>query len=133
MLTRTEFEAAFKALRADYAARQDNVSCIGCEHCSRCTESMFCIESQGLVRCQYCTRSIDCTDCAHCQRSTACLRCTHCDDCERCTASAYLVKSIGCNECTYCYGCVGLSKKDFHILNQPYDRQTYFAIVAALG
>ena len=45
---------------------------------------------------------------------------------------AYLVKCIGCNNCSYCFGCVGLSKKDFHILNQPYDKQTYFAIIAKL-
>jgi hypothetical protein len=27
---------------------------------------------------------------------------------------------------------VGLSKKDFHILNEPHDRQEYFAKVAEL-
>ena len=29
-------------------------------------------------------------------------------------------------------GCVGLSRKDFHILNKPYDRSAYFAITARL-
>jgi len=28
---------------------------------------------------------------------------------------------------------VGLHKKDFHILNEPYDRTTYFALVASLS
>jgi hypothetical protein len=28
---------------------------------------------------------------------------------------------------------VGLSRKDFHILNEPYDRQTYFALIAKLS
>jgi hypothetical protein len=27
---------------------------------------------------------------------------------------------------------VGLAKRDFHILNEPYDRQTYFATIAKL-
>jgi hypothetical protein len=27
---------------------------------------------------------------------------------------------------------VGLSRKDFHILNQPYDRSTYFALTRSL-
>jgi hypothetical protein len=27
---------------------------------------------------------------------------------------------------------VGLSHKDFHILNEPYDRKTYFAITSKL-
>jgi len=42
------------------------------------------------------------------------------------------VKSIDCTACTYCFGCVGLSRKDFYILNQPFDRSTYFANVAKL-
>jgi len=47
--------------------------------------------------------------------------------------SAYLVRCVGLSGCTYCFGCVGLSKKDFHILNEPYDRKTYFDIVAKLS
>jgi hypothetical protein len=47
-------------------------------------------------------------------------------------ASAYLVRSVGCSGCTYCFGCVGLSRKDFHILNVPYERQEYFAKIAEL-
>ena len=46
--------------------------------------------------------------------------------------SAYLVRCMACSGCTYCFGCVGLVRKDFHILNEPYDRQTYFAKVAEL-
>jgi hypothetical protein len=45
---------------------------------------------------------------------------------------AYLVRCIDCTDCTYCFGCVGLSKRDFYILNVAYDRQTYFARVAEL-
>ena len=29
--------------------------------------------------------------------------------------------------------CVGLSRKEFHILNEPYDRKTYFKILKSLG
>jgi hypothetical protein len=52
---------------------------------------------------------------------------------ERCTQSAYLVKCVGLAACSYCFGCVGLSHKDFHILNEPYDRKTYFAITTKLA
>jgi hypothetical protein len=31
-------------------------------------------------------------------------------------------------ECNYCLGCVGLSHKDYHILNQPYDRSAYYEL-----
>jgi len=47
--------------------------------------------------------------------------------------SAYLVRSVGCSGCTYCFGCVGLSRRDFFILNKPYDRVMYFAIVSRLA
>jgi hypothetical protein len=36
------------------------------------------------------------------------------------------------SECNYCFGCVGLTRADFHILNEPYDRSEYFKIVKAL-
>ena len=40
--------------------------------------------------------------------------------------------SQDCSSCTYCFGCVGLVRKEFHILNEPYDRKTYFKLVKAL-
>jgi hypothetical protein len=66
---------------------------------------------------------VDCTalhDCAYCVRS------------DRCTRSNYLVLSTSCSECTYCFGCVGLTKADFHILNVKYTRSEYFRIVKSL-
>src|ERR1700722_12389471 len=56
----------------------------------------------------------------------ACERCEQCSEC--CTASAYLVRCFDCSSCTYCFGCVGLYKSDFSILNQRYDRATYFEL-----
>jgi hypothetical protein len=54
-------------------------------------------------------------------------------ECERCIGSAYLVRCVGVSGCTYCFGCVGIAKRDFHILNEPYERQEYFALVAKLS
>jgi hypothetical protein len=61
------------------------------------------------------------------------LACQHCVESERCVASAYLVQSIGCTRCTYLFGCVGLSERDFCILNEPYDRASYFALASRLA
>jgi hypothetical protein len=60
------------------------------------------------------------------------IACQHCVDCENCSTSSYAVRSFGLAGCTYCFGCVGLSNKDFHILNEPYPRKEYFAIVGRL-
>jgi hypothetical protein len=49
-----------------------------------------------------------------------------------CTSSDYLVRCAAMSNCSYCFGCVGLSGKDFHILNEPYERQDYFRITAEL-
>jgi hypothetical protein len=51
---------------------------------------------------------------------------------ESCTRSNYLVLSRSCSECNYCFGCVGLQKQDFHVLNVKYTRSEYFRIVKSL-
>lgn len=132
-MTGAEFEAAFRKLLAAQGARTDNTGCIACERCKGATDSTFCVDCNNVARCHYCKACVDCTDCSHCVRSSACLGCTHCVESERCTDGAYLLRSVGCSKCTYCFGCVGLSRKDFHILNEPYDRATYFAMVEKLS
>ena len=36
------------------------------------------------------------------------------------------------SDCTYCFGCVGLTKKDFYILNVGFSRQEYFELTKRL-
>ena len=42
------------------------------------------------------------------------------------------MKCVSLTGCSYCFGCVGLSQRDFHILNEPYGRRDYFAIAKRL-
>jgi TPP-dependent indolepyruvate ferredoxin oxidoreductase alpha subunit len=58
--------------------------------------------------------------------------CQHCIDSENCTSSSYLVRSVALSSCSYCFGCVGLVGKDFHILNERFERREYFALVEHL-
>ncbi|HEY1693960.1 MAG TPA: hypothetical protein VGG39_17455 [Polyangiaceae bacterium] len=132
-MTGSEFEAAFRKLVSGAARSSANVGCLQCDRCERCTECTFCVGSKGLARSHYCVESSDCTDCAHCVRCAGCLACQHCVDSERCVGSAYLVRSVSCSGCTYCFGCVGLGRRDFHILNEPYDRAAYFAVAGQLA
>jgi hypothetical protein len=37
-----------------------------------------------------------------------------------------------CSDCNYCFGCVALSKQEFCILNRPYSRSEYFALVKGI-
>jgi hypothetical protein len=127
-----EFETALRNLVAKAGRSSENIGCLACDGCERCSECTFCASSKGLARCHYCSECADCTDCAHCQRCSGCLACQHCVETDRCIGSAYLVRSTGCSACNYCFGCVGLSRRDFHILNEPYDRATYFEMTSRL-
>ncbi len=132
-MRKEEFEARLAELIQQSGRVRDNVGCIECVGCEGCQGCTFCRDSQRLVRCQYCVSCEDCQDCGHSQNCVGCVGCVHCQDCERCSHSAYLVRSVGLVHCTYCFGCVGLNRKDFHILNEPYDRRTYFALTQQLS
>jgi hypothetical protein len=127
-----EFEALLRQLLGERPAGDGNVGCLACDRCERCRECTFCADSTGLARCHYTTASSDCTDCSHCADCRRCSACQHCTASEDCVGSAYLVRSVACGGCTYCFGCVGLQRRDFHILNEPYDRKTYFEVTARL-
>jgi hypothetical protein len=131
--SRAEFEAALRALVKDHEQRTENRGCVACTGCERCEACTFCKASVALTRSHYCVDSHRLTDCTHCRASRDLLRSNHCVACERCAESSYLVKSTDCTGCTYCFGCVGLVGKDFHILNRPHDRSSYFAITARLA
>jgi hypothetical protein len=51
---------------------------------------------------------------------------------ENCANSAYVYLSRNLADCTYCFGCVGLSKRDFYILNRPFSRTEYFELTRRL-
>ncbi len=130
-LSGREFEARFRELVSGLGREQNDgcVECVGCRACNGCT---FCRESERLVRCHYCVRCNMCTDCSHCRGSRGLIGCMHCVSSENCASSSYLVQSVSLTHCTYCFGCVGLSGRDFHILNEPYSRQEYFALTQRL-
>ncbi len=132
-LTAAEFEAAYRRLLSAQGGGGANAGCIACERCEACAGCTFCADSKSLTRCHYCAACQDCAECAHCVRCRGCLQCQHCVDSERCVGGAYLVRCVGCTGCTYCFGCVGLGRRDFHILNEPYDRATYFALTSRLA
>lgn len=132
-ITSADFEAALRKLVSDAARSTANAGSLECERCERCEGCTFCVDCKGLARCHYCEGCDDCTDSTNCSSSRGCIACQRCVACERCIGSAYLVRSIGCNGCSYCFGCVGLWRRDFFILNEPYDRTTYFELTSRLA
>ncbi len=106
--------------------------CFNSEGCDNCSHCMFCSDCRNCHRCNYAERSVGCTHCTKLSDCEDCHQSSQLAECVRCVDSHYLVKCVDCAECTYCFGCVGLVRKEFHILNEPYDRKTYFQIVKAL-
>jgi hypothetical protein len=134
-MTAAEFAAALEGLRRGYGPAggtgdpPGNYRSDGCERCASC---MFCVGCRDCYRCTHCTRCVSTTGSSHCVDCTSCHACSHCERSESCAGSAYLVRCYACFDCTYCFGCVGLVKKEFHVLNQPYGRTEYFALVKSL-
>lgn len=129
-----EFEARYRALLAEAGGGggEKNRQCVACEHCEACLLSTFCRHSNQLIRCHYCQQCERCSDCSHCQSSSGLLNCHHCTQAESSVRSSYLVRCASMSHCNYCLGCVGLSHRDFHILNEPHDRSRYFEIAGEL-
>lgn len=128
----SDYERQLSSLRRA-GPTKDNVACMACEQCVGCKDSMFCVRCTNVRASQYLHDCEDCVEASHSRGSKRLVRSSHCDSSESCTGSAYLTDCHGLTSCTYCYGCVGLVGKDFHILNQPYDRDTFFRITRALS
>ena len=122
--------AELKAQYSDRAA--ENPQSFQLKNCRSCSACMFCTTCEDCYRCTHCERSNQCSNCTHCKDCESCHQSAYCTASARCVGCKYLEKCEACAECTYCFGCVGLSKKDFHILNEPYDKKTYFELVAKL-
>lgn len=126
------FLEALQRLQADFASDDGNPGSYECKACERCTQCMFCRDCDACYQCTHCTGCELCTNCSHCVDSKSLNACAYCVQSESCTSSAYVVLSRNLVDCNYCFGCVGLAKKDFHILNVAFSRQEYFLTVAKL-
>ncbi|MBU8899492.1 caib/baif family protein [Corallococcus sp. M34] len=131
-LNKREFLDQFQKLSKQYAQDPGNPGSYACEGCQRCANCMFCKDCDSCHQCTHCTRCELCNNCSHCVDCKSCHASAYCQQSENCTHSAYLVLCRNMQDSNYCFGCVGLSKKDFHILNVPFPRTEYFKVVARL-
>lgn len=132
-MDRATFERRLAELTRAHESVRENVGCVQCTRCERCVDCTFCVDGSALRRCSYCNACRDCVGCTSCVRCVTCSDCQHSVDSTGCQRGAYLIRCTGCIDCSYCFGCVGLVGKDFHVLNEPYGRTEYFALVAKLS
>ncbi|MEL6341319.1 MAG: caib/baif family protein [Myxococcota bacterium] len=131
-MNRVEFLSEFKRLERDF---QDESPSFGSINSSNLVASAHCMFSENLencFRCTHCRSLTDCTGMAHSAGCHACHASAYLRECTHCFQCNYLVNSHYCTGCNYCFGCFGLAKKDFHILNVRYGRDEYFKITDRL-
>lgn len=131
-MTKDEFEASLRGLLGSKAGQRDNAACVECHGCEGCVECTFCKSSRGLLRCHYCVDCERCVGAVHCRGSKDLFSVSHASFSERCSQSQYLVRSFDCIGSSYLFGCVGLTGKEFHVLNEPYSRSDFFALTSKL-
>ncbi|MCP4502083.1 MAG: caib/baif family protein [Deltaproteobacteria bacterium] len=127
-----EFKKSYESLKDDFRDAGANPQSFELKGCRNCGSCMFCTGCDFCYRCNYCEKCEGCSECTHCVRCSRSHTSAYCTDCDNCINSKYLDQCESCSDCTYCFGCVGLSRKDFHILNEPYGRNEYFRIVEKL-
>jgi hypothetical protein len=127
-----EFERQFATLTEHAAAGVENPGSYKSTDCERCFDCMFTTSSTGCYQCTYCSDCTACTNCTHCKGCSDCHSSTYCVRSRLLAGCSYVLMSRECYDCVFCFGCVGLVKKEFHILNQPFRRDEYFRIVKDL-
>ena len=131
-LNKHDFERALKTLSQAYDRSKDSPGAYQSDNSERCHACMFTTHSQDCFHCTYCDHCKECSDCTHCAHCTNCSSSSYCVRSHHCVKSSYVLVSQHCYECLFCFGCVGLVKKEFHILNQPFPKKTYFELVEQL-
>jgi hypothetical protein len=126
------FMTEYRRLAEEYRDKGLNVGCVECAGCTGCTDCVFCKECVRCYRSRYSVGCVESELLTHCERCRDSRSLAYCQDCDHCGESNYLVSCSYCYECDYCFGCVGLVKQDFHILNKKYSRSEYFKQVAKL-
>ena len=131
-MSKRDFMSELGLLVERFSTDPGNPGSYGCNGCSRCSSCTFCKDCESCYACNYCVRCELCAHCSHCVDSKNCQGCAYCVQSEHCTQSAYLFLCRNLSDCNYCFGCVGLDRKDFHILNVAFERTAYFQIVERL-
>ncbi|GAB4559479.1 MAG: hypothetical protein Tsb0020_05340 [Haliangiales bacterium] len=126
------FLAALGELIAGYQRDQPEIGCIQTTGSIACADCVFCSDCERCFAAQYSIRCRDSFDITHCKDCSNCYACTFSQHSRHCAYSNYVIHSVGCIHCDYCFGCVGLEKKAFHILNRKYSRKEYFKLVKQL-
>ena len=131
-MNRAEFLTELNRLTREFEDDAPSTGCINSTNLKACSSCMFSDALESCYRCTHCKECVNCSNISHSKGCEACHSSAYLVSSKHCSGSAYLIHCSVCSDCAYCFGCVGLVKKDFHILNKPYPRAQYFEIVGKL-
>ena len=101
------------------------LDCKNCKNCNTMSESEDCY---NCIRNGWLKSDIDVCGCMYLELSGNCSSCQpsgYCLKYSSWSSSRYSEYLDLCLECEYCFGCVGLKKKKYCILNKQYDKEEY--------
>jgi hypothetical protein len=100
------------------------LDCKDCHNCNTISESEDCWNS---IRAMRKKSDIDSSNSWYSELTGNCSGCSHCYALKYCSwsTSRYSEYLDLCLECEYCFGCVGLKKKKYCILNKQYTKDEY--------
>ena len=109
---------------------------------TNCSHGYLLFGSNNSNNCYYSSELSHCESCVDCDRLGACKSCYDSQlsqSCERCAFADFSVECrdctfvFGCRECKDCLGCVGLTGKQYCILNEQLSKDEYFRRVSTLN
>ncbi len=119
------------AVRSDYTSNfTDPKNCYLCFNGNYCEDCMY---SHGLSYCRDCVDVSHLSKCETCYGSFWLNACNNTFFSNNCDSSFNMWFSKDCTGCSNCFGCVGLRKKQYHIFNEPYDKESYAAKIKSFN
>lgn len=109
---------------------------VNCDYCNVIGDCKNCYLIFGSIRCEDCMygNPFDCKSCVDSlinRKSEWCYECIDCEQlyecfyCQNCVNCQFLQFCFDLEGCKNCFLCVGLRRKEFYILNKPYNKADY--------
>ncbi len=115
---------------SDYCQQAyDNKDCYLSVVVEKCQDCMYISHSNSLRDCYDSSFLHDCELCYECLDSNKLYACIGCQSCQNSSDLIYCYDLIGCKNCV---GCYGLRNKQYHIMNEAYNKEAYFEKIKVL-
>ncbi len=115
---------SMEAVNSEYGEVAYSKNCYMCFDSGYDEDSSYNVTLLYSKRCFDCLNVKDCELCYHCINTNQSYKTFFSRNCSSCVEVWF---SQDCTGCTNCFGCSGLRNKNYHIFNEPYDKETYAA------